>query len=78
MASPRLFDELAEVLARRKFRRWLPAVDATAFVSAVSRLADIHDDPPRPAAITRDPDDDYLSALAVAAGAEAVVTGDDD
>lgn len=78
VASPRLLDELAEVLARRKFRRWLPAEDAAAFVSAVSRLAEIHDDPPRPAPITRDPDDDYLFALATAAGAEAIVTGDVD
>src|SRR5437899_1961106 len=76
VASPRLLDELADVLARRKFRRWLPAEDATAFVSAVSRLAEVHDDPPRPARITRDPDDDYLFALATEASAEAIVTGD--
>jgi putative PIN family toxin of toxin-antitoxin system len=78
VASPRLLDELAEVLSRRKFRRWLTAEDAQAFVSAVSRLAEVHDDPPCPASITRDPDDDYLLALAIAAEAEAIVTGDDD
>ena len=78
VASPRLLEELAEVLARRKFRRWLSADDARAFVSAVSRLAEVHDDPARSRPVSRDPDDDYLFALALAAEAEAIVTGDDD
>lgn len=78
VASPSLLEELADVLARRKFRRWLSVDDARAFVSAVSRLAEVHDDPPCPPTVTRDPDDDYLFALAVAAEAEGIVTGDDD
>jgi putative PIN family toxin of toxin-antitoxin system len=73
-----LLEELAEVLVQRKFRRWLSADDARGFVSAVSRLAEMHDDPTRPPSVTRDPDDDYLFALAMAADAEAIVTGDDD
>ncbi len=35
-------------------------------------------DPVDPARVLRDPDDDYLLALATSAGAEAIVTGDKD
>ena len=76
VVSPQLLGELADVLARRKFRRWVSAEDARAFVGAVSRLAEVHDDPAHPEVITRDPDDDYLFALAVTAHADAVVSGD--
>jgi predicted nucleic acid-binding protein len=36
------------------------------------------DDPTRIPALSRDPDDDYLFALAVEHGAERIVTGDAD
>lgn len=45
LVSPLLLAELREVLARRKFRRWLPADDAAAFVDAVALLADLVEDP---------------------------------
>jgi predicted nucleic acid-binding protein len=35
-------------------------------------------DPPDPVAVTRDPNDDYLVALAIAAQADALVSGDRD
>jgi predicted nucleic acid-binding protein len=35
-------------------------------------------DPPGPPAVTRDPGDDYLVALAVGAGADVLVSGDRD
>src|SRR5205809_1080550 len=78
VASPRLLDELGDVLARRKFRRWLTAEDARTFVSAVSRLAEVHDDPPRTPTVTHDSDDDYLFALATGSAADAIVSGDAD
>jgi predicted nucleic acid-binding protein len=36
------------------------------------------DDPPQPVAVSRDPDDYYLIALAHAAGADYLVSGDSD
>jgi len=36
------------------------------------------EDPPDPPSVTRDPGDDYLVALAVGAGADALVSGDRD
>ncbi|MGH8922527.1 MAG: putative toxin-antitoxin system toxin component, PIN family [Actinomycetes bacterium] len=72
-----LLDELAAVLARPKFRRWIAQADATEFVDTLGGEADLR---PEPAAVpqrVRDPDDDYLVALADAAGA-TIVTGDHD
>ena len=40
--------------------------------------AQLEPDPPNPPRVSRDPRDDYLVALAVSVGADAVVTGDDD
>lgn len=76
LVSPQLLAELADVLARRKFRRWLTDDEATAFVGAVGLVADVLPDPMSPPSITRDPDDDYLVALATAEQAEAIISGD--
>lgn len=80
LVSPLLLAELREVLARRKFRRWLPVDDAAAFVDAVALLADLVEDPPEEtwARVCRDPNDDYLVALAETTGATLLVSGDGD
>lgn len=80
LVSPLLLAELREVLARRKFRRWLPEEDATAFVDAVVLIAARVDDPPEETRgrVCRDPDDDYLVALAESAEATLLVSGDRD
>jgi putative PIN family toxin of toxin-antitoxin system len=77
VVSPRLLDELASVLARPKFRRWVELSDAEEFVRAVAAKGEPHADVPEPAAATRDRADDYLVALSVSAQA-SLVTGDDD
>lgn len=41
VASPQLLAELATVLAREKFRRWLSEDEAARFVADVSVLADV-------------------------------------
>lgn len=77
IVSQRLLDELAAVLIRPKFRRWVSVADAGAFVETLSGYAKLYPDPSAPAPRVRDPDDDYLVALAEAAEA-VIVTGDAD
>jgi len=77
IASPGLIGELAGALAYPKLRRRIPETDAAALVRLVERGSVMREDEDRPPAISEDPDDDYLIALA--AGSEAVlVTGDRD
>jgi putative PIN family toxin of toxin-antitoxin system len=77
VANRTLLGELAEALARQKFRRWFSLADAIALVDALGREADVRPDPDVVWPRVRDPDDDYLAALSEAA--EAVfVTGDAD
>lgn len=77
VVSPRLVEELTSVLGRSKFRRWVSLSDAEEFAHALAARAELHTDIPRPARVTRDPDDDYLVALSVSSGAR-LVTGDAD
>jgi uncharacterized protein len=44
----------------------------------LAELADIHDPPPLETAVSRDPDDDELIALAVASQADLIISGDAD
>lgn len=76
LASPALIDELSDVLARPRFRRWISTQTAAEFIAGLQESAVIIDDPPEPAALTADPDDDYLIALARAGGADYLVSGD--
>jgi putative PIN family toxin of toxin-antitoxin system len=75
LVSPRVLDELADVLGRAKFRRYLSAERARIFAEAVGREGVLVDDPAEVPAVTRDPKDDYLVALARAAGADVIVSG---
>jgi len=77
VVSDHLLDELATVLVRPKFRRWVSVEDSLAFVEALRNNADVYgpsDPSPQP---VRDPDDAYLVALAEATDA-VIVTGDND
>lgn len=80
LVSPLLLVELREVLRRDKLRRWVSVAQSRAFVDAVELLADTVPDPPVNtwARVCRDPDDDYLVALAEAHGASLLVSGDKD
>jgi len=79
VVSPSLLDELSDVLARPKFRRYLSIEDAHQFVDAIRKLSIIVDDPPEEDdPITGDPDDDFLVLLAEVAGADVLVSGDPD
>ena len=77
VVSQHLLDELTAVLIRPTFRRWVSVTDAVAFVETLAGYADLYPDPGTPASRTRDPNDDYLVALAEAAVA-VIVSGDAD
>ncbi len=77
IVSPALLAELAGVLERPKFRRWLP-VEARAFVQMLRVSATVLDDPPQQHHDLRDPDDSYLVTLARSAKADYLVSGDGD
>jgi putative PIN family toxin of toxin-antitoxin system len=78
IVSPALLAELAGVLERPKFRRWLTVEEARAFVRTLRTSATLIDDPPREHHGLRDPDDAYLLTLARSAKADCLVSGDAD
>jgi putative PIN family toxin of toxin-antitoxin system len=78
VVSPLLLGELRAVLRRRKFRPYLTLEQADRLVEALARSAMVVDDPPAAEAVSRDPADDYLVALARASSAHVLVTGDRD
>jgi putative PIN family toxin of toxin-antitoxin system len=78
IVSPALLAELAGVLERPKFRRWLTIEDARAFVQTLLTSATLVDDPPQQHHGLRDPDDSYLLTLAQGAKADCIVSGDGD
>jgi putative PIN family toxin of toxin-antitoxin system len=75
---PWLLAELAGVLERSKFRRYTTAEEARAFVAEVADRSHRAPDPSDVPHVSRDPNDDYLFALAQATGARAVISGDRD
>lgn len=80
MTSHALLEELSEVIARRKFTAILQRTAHTPeqILSELHALADIVAAPPLPRPVCRDPDDDTVLACALAAHADAIVSGDDD
>ena len=72
VVSPRLISEVAGVLARPKFGRYLRPDEASDFLDMLRSDAVVHPDPAVVERVTRDPGDDYLVALARAAQAVLV------
>lgn len=76
---PQLLGEVREVLtARPRLRKWISLETATLFVDTIETLVDLVDDPTEIQAETRDPNDDYLIALARANDVELIISGDND
>ena len=79
LVSPALLAEITSVLTRQRFRRYLSLDEAARFVADLASQATLVPDAQTPyPAVCRDPNDDYLVALAVQAAADALVTGDAD
>jgi len=80
VSSSALLDELAEVVGRRKFRTILlrSKADPQRMVRELRRLSEIVRAPPLTKPTSRDSDDDAVLAVATAAQADLIVSGDDD
>jgi putative PIN family toxin of toxin-antitoxin system len=79
ITSPLLLREITSVLKRPRLRKYLSTDEALRFVADLAAQTILLTDPPGPpAAVCRDPNDDYLVALATARRADAIVTGDPD
>ena len=78
IVSPQLVAELGEVLARPKFARWSNDNRDVAYVAAFAAQSEHHADPDDAGGHVRDPDDDYLVALAHKAEADTIVSLDRD
>lgn len=78
VACPRLINEFRDALDNKYFLERFDPDDLAEIVGNVEDAAIAYEDPREIEALLRDPDDDYLVALAREAGAEAIVTGDRD
>jgi len=78
VVSPLLLDELEEVLLGPRFSEYVIPDQVRAYVDALAVEGVAFDDPEDPPRVTRDRDDDYLFALAIAAHADFIVSGDKD
>jgi uncharacterized protein len=80
VSSPALLEEFAAVIGRAKFDAIVTrsSISRDKAVAEIRQLAEVVDPPPLMQPVCRDPDDDALLALAVAAGTDLIVTGDAD
>jgi putative PIN family toxin of toxin-antitoxin system len=80
ISSPALLAEFADVIHRPKFHAVLArsGTEPDALLAELRQLAEIIDPPPLSAPVSRDPDDDAVLALAAAAHADLIVSGDAD
>ena len=76
VVSPNLLDELEDVLLRPKFAGLVSDDEVRAYVEVLAAGGLAFDDRAEPPAVTSDPGDDCLVALALAARADAIVSGD--
>lgn len=78
--SATLFEEISEVIHRGKFAAILQTTSRTParLLAELHALAEFVFAPPLLTAVCRDPDDDAVLALAIAANADWIISGDSD
>jgi putative PIN family toxin of toxin-antitoxin system len=78
IVCPELLDEIREALRKPYFSNQVGESIVDDIVTGITEAATVLEDPRDIEAVLRDPEDDYLLALARQADAEAIVTGDRD
>jgi putative PIN family toxin of toxin-antitoxin system len=78
VVCPRLIGEFRDALGSKYFRERFDPDDLAEIVTAGEGATIVYNDPADIEAVLRDPDDDYLVALARESGADAIVSGDHD
>jgi putative PIN family toxin of toxin-antitoxin system len=80
VSSPVLLTELADVIGRPKFDAILTRANTSReqALAEVRQLAEVIEPPLLAQPVCRDPDDDHVLALALAAHVDLIVSGDDD
>ncbi len=80
ISSPALLAELARVMERPKFDVIFLRTNTSRphTLAEVRQLVEVIDPPPLPQPVCRDKDDDVVLALALAAQADMIISGDDD
>ncbi len=80
VSSPALLAEFADVMGRTKFDVILSRTSTSRerSLAEVRRLVEVIEPPPLLRPMCRDPDDDKVLALAIAARVEVIVSGDKD
>ena len=77
MVSPHLLTELDDVLHRERFRSRATVEEVDSYLGDLRVTSEVVPDAPQPLpAVTRDPKDDYLVALAQSASGDALISGD--
>lgn len=76
IVSERLLDELENVLLRERFRRYAAVEEVEELLVGLREKGTFFDEGDLGAFILNDPKDDYLVALALASGADYIVSGD--
>jgi uncharacterized protein len=80
VSSPALLAELADVLGRAKLDAILAKTNTSRerSLAEMRQLAEVVEPPPLPQPVCRDPDDDQVLALAIAAKVDLIISGDND
>lgn len=77
LASQATLSEIAEVMGRSKFDKYLTPVARVEFLAAFVQETELMD-APETIHVCRDPKDDMILDLAVAGAADCIVSGDED